>query len=80
MHDAVGRRLFRAAAAGAADVGAGGRRADQAAQQVLVDRCMTAQGTAGRARPREGTLFGTDPAEPEVTLATGYTVRTHTDG
>jgi hypothetical protein len=52
----------------------------KAAQQVLVDRCMTARGTAGQPASQEEALFGTDPAELEVTLATGYTVRTHTDG
>ncbi|NEE20190.1 hypothetical protein G3M58_78730 [Streptomyces sp. SID7499] len=52
----------------------------KAAQQVLVDRCMTARGTTGKPASQEAALFGTDPAELEVTLATGYTVRTHTDG
>ncbi|MFF0006312.1 hypothetical protein ACFYQT_23100 [Streptomyces tibetensis] len=52
----------------------------KAAQQVLVDRCMTARGTADPAASQEDALFGTDPAELEVTLATGHTVRTHTDG
>ncbi|MGW0292100.1 hypothetical protein [Streptomyces tuirus] len=52
----------------------------KAAQQVLVDRCMTARGTAGQPVSQEDALFGTDLAELEVTLATGYTVRTHTDG
>lgn len=52
----------------------------RAAQQVLVDRCMTARGAAGPSASREAALFGTAPAELEVTLATGHTVRTHTDG
>ncbi|MFJ4557182.1 hypothetical protein ACIP4Q_13930 [Streptomyces massasporeus] len=52
----------------------------KAAQQVLVDRCMTARRTAGQPVSQEDALFGTAPAELEVTLATGYTVRTHTDG
>ncbi|WP_308122430.1 hypothetical protein [Streptomyces sp. WAC04114] len=52
----------------------------KAAQQVLVDRCMTGRGAAGQSASQEDALFGTDPAELEVTLATGYTVRTHTDG
>ncbi|MEV7617179.1 hypothetical protein [Streptomyces sp. NPDC089799] len=51
----------------------------KAAQQVLVDRCMTARHAAGPP-PREDVLFGTGPAELSVTLTTGYTVRTHTDG
>ncbi|MFD0268027.1 hypothetical protein ACFVGY_15810 [Streptomyces sp. NPDC127106] len=51
----------------------------KAAQQVLVDRCLTAHGAAGPP-PREEALFGTDPAELSITLATGHTVRTHTDG
>ncbi|MFG2296190.1 hypothetical protein [Streptomyces sp. NPDC048603] len=51
----------------------------KAAQQVLVDRCMTARHAAGPP-PREDVLFGTGPAELSVTLATGYTVRAHTDG
>ncbi|MEU3889834.1 hypothetical protein [Streptomyces sp. NPDC029041] len=52
----------------------------KAAQQILVDRCMTAHGTADPSASQEDALFGTDPAELEVTLATGHTVRTHTDG
>ncbi|MFD8227216.1 hypothetical protein ACFV16_23935 [Streptomyces massasporeus] len=52
----------------------------KAAQQVLVDRCMTGRGAVGQSGSQEDALFGTDPAELEVTLATGYTVRTHTDG
>ncbi|MFD8236000.1 hypothetical protein ACFV20_29470 [Streptomyces sp. NPDC059696] len=57
-------------------------RADliRAAQQVLVDRCMTARGASGPSASQEDALFGTAPAELEVTLATGHTVRTHTDG
>ncbi|MEU2392685.1 hypothetical protein [Streptomyces sp. NPDC007369] len=51
----------------------------KAAQQVLVDRCLTARAAAGPP-PREEALFGTDPAELSITLATGHTVRTHTDG
>ncbi|WP_190344476.1 hypothetical protein [Streptomyces venezuelae] len=51
----------------------------KAAQQMLVDRCMTARGAAGPP-PQEETLFGTGPAELSVSLATGYTVRAHTDG
>ncbi|MFI0200873.1 MULTISPECIES: hypothetical protein [Streptomyces] len=51
----------------------------KAAQQVLVDRCLTARGAAGPP-PRQDVLFGSAPAELSVTLATGYTVRTHTDG
>lgn len=49
------------------------------AQQVLVDRCLHARGAAGPP-PRQEVLFGSDPAELSVTLATGYTVRAHTDG
>ncbi|MCB5178779.1 hypothetical protein [Streptomyces antimicrobicus] len=51
----------------------------KAAQQVLVDRCLTEQGAAGPP-PRQEVLFGTGPTELSVTLATGYTVRAHTDG
>lgn len=51
----------------------------KAAQQLLVNRCLTARGAAGPP-PREDALFGTDPAELSVALATGHTVRTHTDG
>ncbi|MBL1083540.1 hypothetical protein JK359_16425 [Streptomyces actinomycinicus] len=51
----------------------------KAAQQVLVDRCMTTRGAAGPP-PDEKALFGTGPAQLSLTLATGYTVRTHTDG
>ncbi|MFJ9644072.1 hypothetical protein ACWEPM_16860 [Streptomyces sp. NPDC004244] len=51
----------------------------KAAQQVLVERCLTARGAAGPP-PREDVLFGAEPAELSVTLATGHTVRTHTDG
>ncbi|MER7481550.1 hypothetical protein ABTX60_28620 [Streptomyces sp. NPDC126510] len=52
----------------------------KAAQKVLVDRCMTAHGTAEPRASQEDALFGADPAELEVTLATGHTVRAHTDG
>ncbi|MFG2289136.1 hypothetical protein ACGFOU_24085 [Streptomyces sp. NPDC048595] len=51
----------------------------KAAQQVLVDRCMSRGGASGAAT-REQALFGTGPAELSLTLATGYTVRAHTDG
>ncbi|WAZ26309.1 hypothetical protein STRCI_007872 [Streptomyces cinnabarinus] len=51
----------------------------KAAQRVLVDRCMTARGAAGPP-PQEKALFGAGRAELSVTLATGHTVRTHTDG
>lgn len=51
----------------------------KAAQQVLVDRCLTTRGAAGPP-PRQDALFGTGPAELSITLATGYTVRMHTDG
>ncbi|MER5896550.1 hypothetical protein [Streptomyces sp. NPDC001876] len=51
----------------------------KAAQQLLVNRCLTARGAAGPP-PQQDAVFGTDPAELSVTLATGYTVRTHTDG
>ncbi|SEE22856.1 hypothetical protein [Streptomyces sp. TLI_105] len=51
----------------------------KAAQQMLVNRCMTARGAAGQP-PRQEALFGAGPAELSVTLATGYTVRMHTDG
>ncbi|MFF8659762.1 hypothetical protein [Streptomyces huasconensis] len=49
------------------------------AQQVLVDQCLHARGAAGPP-PRQKVLFGTGPAELSITLATGYTVRAHTDG
>ncbi|WP_344328160.1 hypothetical protein, partial [Streptomyces macrosporus] len=50
-----------------------------AAQQILVNQCLKARGAAGPP-PRQEVLFGTGPAELSVTLATGYTVRAHTDG
>ncbi|MFJ9417239.1 hypothetical protein ACIRPT_24045 [Streptomyces sp. NPDC101227] len=50
----------------------------KAAQQVLVDGCMS-RGVSG-SPTREQALFGTGPAELSLTLATGYTVRAHTDG
>ncbi|MFC0052192.1 hypothetical protein [Streptomyces actinomycinicus] len=40
---------------------------------------MTTRGAAGPP-PDEKALFGTGPAQLSLTLATGYTVRTHTDG
>ncbi|CCK24885.1 hypothetical protein BN159_0506 [Streptomyces davaonensis JCM 4913] len=40
---------------------------------------MTARGAAAPP-PQEEALFGSGRAELSVTLATGYTVRTHTDG
>ncbi|MFF8610717.1 hypothetical protein ACF06X_32955 [Streptomyces sp. NPDC015346] len=49
------------------------------AEQVLVDQCLHARGAAGPP-PRQEVLFGTGPAELSITLATGYTVRAHTDG
>ncbi|MEU0737697.1 hypothetical protein ABZ509_36375, partial [Streptomyces lavendulocolor] len=48
-------------------------------QQVLVNRCLHARGAAGPP-PRQEVLFGTGPAELSITLATGHTVRAHTDG
>ncbi|GGW59361.1 hypothetical protein GCM10010503_40680 [Streptomyces lucensis JCM 4490] len=51
----------------------------KAAQQVLVGRCMHRRGAAGPPL-RQQVLFGTGRAELSVTLATGYTVRAHTDG
>ncbi|MFI8910405.1 hypothetical protein ACIGW4_02085 [Streptomyces sp. NPDC053513] len=50
-----------------------------AAEQVLVGRCLRACGAAGPP-PRQEVLFGTGPAELSIRLATGYTVRAHTDG
>ncbi|MEU0034176.1 hypothetical protein [Streptomyces sp. NPDC006333] len=57
-----------------------------AAQQVLVDRCLARQGitprhtTDGDDRRLQGALFGRGRPELAVTLATGYTVTAHTDG
>ncbi|MFF9624954.1 hypothetical protein [Streptomyces griseosporeus] len=51
----------------------------QAAQQVLVDRCLRARAAAGPP-PEQEVLFGAGRAELSLTLATGYTVRAHTDG
>ncbi|MFD7628841.1 hypothetical protein ACFV7Q_22875 [Streptomyces sp. NPDC059851] len=51
----------------------------KAAQQLLVDRCLTTRGAVGPP-PEQEVLFGAAPAELSVTLATGHTVRTHTDG
>ncbi|MFJ4776615.1 hypothetical protein [Streptomyces sp. NPDC088762] len=51
----------------------------KAAQQVLVDRCLQTRGAVGPP-PRHEALFGAGPAELSLTLATGYTVRAHTDG
>ncbi|MEU3838726.1 hypothetical protein AB0E88_01600 [Streptomyces sp. NPDC028635] len=51
----------------------------KAAQLTLVKRCLTSRGAAGPP-PDEKALFGTGPAELSLTLATGYTVRAHTDG
>ncbi|MEV4949760.1 hypothetical protein [Streptomyces sp. NPDC053755] len=49
------------------------------AQQALVGRCLHARGAAGPP-PRQEVLFGAGPAELSITLATGHTVRAHTDG
>ncbi|UFQ18907.1 MULTISPECIES: hypothetical protein [Streptomyces] len=49
------------------------------AQQVLVNECLRARGAAGPP-PRQKVLFGSGPAELSITLATGHTVRAHTDG
>lgn len=65
-----------------------------AAQQVLVDRCLAGQGLtlpnasapqdhsapAPQDRRLQGALFGRGRPELSVTLATGYTVTAHTDG
>ncbi|MER5409289.1 hypothetical protein [Streptomyces sp. NPDC002769] len=57
-----------------------------AAQQVLVDRCLARQGLTSRRtsdgedRRLQGALFGRGRPELAVTLATGYTVTAHTDG
>ncbi|MFF2127900.1 hypothetical protein ACFVW1_21360 [Streptomyces olivochromogenes] len=65
-----------------------------AAQQVLVDRCLAGQGltlpnasapqdpsaSAPQDRRLQGALFGRGRPELSVTLATGYTVTAHTDG
>ncbi|MEV2190332.1 hypothetical protein AB0I02_04875 [Streptomyces phaeochromogenes] len=67
----------------------------KAAQQVLVERCLAgrrlsskgavgerrADGTDDAADRRlQGALFGRGRTELSVTLATGYTVKAHTDG
>ena len=67
----------------------------KAAQQVLVERCLAGRGLSSKADPGErregerdeaadrrlqGALFGRGRTELSVTLATGYTVRAHTDG
>ncbi|MER7576683.1 hypothetical protein [Streptomyces sp. NPDC126514] len=51
----------------------------KAAQQVLVNRCMQARDTV-ESTPRQAVLFGAGRTELSLTLATGYTVRAHTDG
>lgn len=51
----------------------------KAAQKLLTDRCMAARGAAGPPAAQRA-LFGSGPAELSLTLATGYTVRAHTDG
>jgi len=67
----------------------------KAAQQVLVDRCLAGRGLSSKGaaserreggtddaadRRLQGALFGRGRTELSVTLATGYTVRAHTDG
>ncbi|MFF9287599.1 hypothetical protein [Streptomyces griseosporeus] len=49
------------------------------AVEVLVDLCLHARGAAGPP-VRQDVMFGAGPAELSITLATGYTVRAHTDG
>ncbi|MFD9445605.1 hypothetical protein ACFWBR_42735 [Streptomyces sp. NPDC060006] len=64
----------------------------KSAQLALVTRCLSGQGLAMqplRQRPKSATAedkqfqaayFGTDPRELSLTLPTGYTVTTNTDG
>ena len=69
----------------------GGDDLIDAAQRMLVDRCLARQGLALREPPADGqhssadrrlqgALFGRGHPELSVTLATGYTVTAHTDG
>ncbi|MEV4194668.1 hypothetical protein [Streptomyces toxytricini] len=44
-----------------------------------MNQCLHARGAAGPP-PRQEALFGAGPAELSITLATGHTVRAHTDG
>lgn len=67
----------------------------KAAQQVLVERCLAGRGLSSKEavgerradgtddaadRRLQGALFGRGRTELSVTLATGYTVKAHTDG
>ncbi|WP_328492435.1 hypothetical protein OHS59_06480 [Streptomyces sp. NBC_00414] len=57
----------------------------KAAQQTLVERCLTRRGLSlegarDEDRQLQGALFGKGRPELAVTLPTGYTVRAHTDG
>ncbi|MGA5506333.1 hypothetical protein [Streptomyces umbrinus] len=67
----------------------------KAAQQVLVERCLAGRGLSSKGavgerradgtddaadRRLQGVLFGRGRTELSVTLATGYTVKAHTDG
>ncbi|MCZ4508423.1 hypothetical protein O3Q52_09445 [Streptomyces sp. ActVer] len=67
----------------------------KAAQQILVERCLAGRGLSSKPaagerreggtddaedRRLQGALFGRGRTELSVTLATGYTVRAHTDG
>ncbi|MEU9875616.1 hypothetical protein [Streptomyces phaeochromogenes] len=67
----------------------------KAAQQVLVERCLAGRGLSSKGavgerradgmddaadRRLQGALFGRGRTELSVTLATGYTVKAHTDG
>ncbi|MEU5340149.1 MULTISPECIES: hypothetical protein [unclassified Streptomyces] len=67
----------------------------KAAQQVLVERCLAGRGLSSKVavgeRQRDGkgdaadrrmqdALFGRGRPELSITLATGYTVKAHTDG
>ncbi|MEU9957633.1 hypothetical protein [Streptomyces sp. NPDC050982] len=67
----------------------------KAAQQVLVERCLAGRGLSSKGasgerradgkddtadRRLQGALFGRGRPELSITLATGYTVRAHTDG
>ncbi|MFD3373263.1 MULTISPECIES: hypothetical protein [unclassified Streptomyces] len=67
----------------------------KAAQQVLVERCLAGRGLSSKGaagerradgtddtadRRLQGALFGRGRPELSITLATGYTVKAHTDG
>ncbi|WP_328844023.1 hypothetical protein [Streptomyces sp. NBC_00258] len=67
----------------------------KAAQQVLVERCLARRGLSSKGAAEErrengtddaedrrlqGALFGRGRPELSITLATGYTVKAHTDG